>query len=76
MGSRRPGRLDVLLSASATNTGPMTRLSLIAVVAALALALPAAALAQSAGDNQYQDPLANQHHSSSGSNRRATEKTP
>jgi hypothetical protein len=30
-----------------------------ALVAALALAFPAAALADSAGDNQYQDPLAN-----------------
>ena len=48
----------------------MLPLRLIALLAALAaLALPATALAQSAGDNQYQDPLAGQHsgkkHSSS-----------
>jgi LPXTG-motif cell wall-anchored protein len=36
----------------------MTRISIILVAAVCALALPAAALAQSAGDNQYQDPLA------------------
>src|SRR5438128_12471041 len=46
---------------SATNTGAMTRLSIILVAAVCALALPAAAAAQSAGDNQYQDPLANPH---------------
>jgi len=41
------------------------------IAAIAALALPATALAQSAGDNQYQDPLAGTHsgthHSSSGS---------
>src|SRR2546423_15388451 len=47
----------------------MTRVSLIAFAAALALALPASAIAQSAGDNQYQDPLATPHHGSSGSKR-------
>jgi hypothetical protein len=32
---------------------------LVALVAALVIALPAASLADSAGDNQYQDPFAN-----------------
>ena len=46
----------------------MTRIALIALAVVFALALPAAAMAQSAGDNQYQDPLANPHsNSSSGS---------
>lgn len=36
----------------------MTRIALIALTLLLAVALPASALAQSAGDNQYQDPLA------------------
>jgi hypothetical protein len=46
----------------------MTRIALIALAVAFALALPASAMAQSAGDNQYQDPLATPHgNSSSGS---------
>ena len=46
----------------------MTRKLLVALSLACALAFPAAAMAQSAGDNQYQDPLASPHsNSSSGS---------
>jgi LPXTG-motif cell wall-anchored protein len=36
----------------------MKRTSIASVAVACALALPASAVAQSAGDNQYQDPLA------------------
>jgi hypothetical protein len=41
------------------------RRSIPALACALALALPSAALAQSAGDNQYQDPFSGQSPSSS-----------
>lgn len=53
--------------ASATNTGMLrVRVALVLALLALsALAAPVGALAQSAGDNQYQDPLAG--HSSKGS---------
>src|SRR5437763_12163304 len=47
----------------------MTRMSFIAIAVVCVLALPASAIAQSAGDNQYQDPLATPHHGSSGSTR-------
>jgi hypothetical protein len=43
----------------------MKRIALIVVVAVCALAVPTAALAQSAGDNQYTDPLASPHKSTS-----------
>jgi hypothetical protein len=43
---------------SARNAGVVMRLLLIGAVALSLLALPAAALAQSAGDDQYSDPLA------------------
>ncbi|MFL5885445.1 MAG: hypothetical protein ACJ77M_10275 [Thermoleophilaceae bacterium] len=50
----------------------MIRTTLVSIAVAWALALPATALAQSAGDNQYQDPLATpnsstKHSSGSGS---------
>jgi hypothetical protein len=48
------------------------RRTLVASVAALALVAPARALAQSAGDNQYQDPFAGQGGSSGGSGGSAT----
>lgn len=47
----------------------MKRTSIASIAVAGALALPASALAQSAGDNQYQDPLANPN---SGSQQRST----
>jgi LPXTG-motif cell wall-anchored protein len=43
------------------------RIALILAVTVCALALPASALAQSAGDNQYQDPLAGPNSGGSGS---------
>jgi hypothetical protein len=43
---------------------PLTRTA-AALAAASLLAFPAASLAQSAGDNQYQDPLAGQHQQTS-----------
>src|SRR4051794_17818660 len=47
---------------------PMPRSRRIAVlVSSLALALPASALAQGAGDNQYTDPFAGENGSGSGS---------
>jgi len=46
--------------ASATNRAMISRRTAV-VVTSLALAFPATAAAQSAGDNQYVDPLAGQH---------------
>ena len=43
----------------------MRRLSATAIAALLALAAPGAALAQSAGDDQYQDPFAGEEDSQS-----------
>jgi hypothetical protein len=46
----------------------MKRIALTVVVAVCALVVPAAALAQSAGDNQYTDPLASPHSGSTSTN--------
>ncbi|MFL5910163.1 MAG: hypothetical protein ACJ768_06290 [Gaiellaceae bacterium] len=46
----------------------MKRIAVILAVSVCALALPAGALAQSAGDNQYTDPLASPHSGSTSTN--------